>query len=364
MAIPSGGLGLPLHLGGGGLGHPAAVAAAAAAAALAAGISTTAAAQVTLQIRKVEINDAPTTARNILTRGSMQKDMGVKTGASVCTKGRYYTPDELAKRGPDDDPPLYLELSAAEASQLDAGVQMINEILNDTPLPDPRPLSKQQVDGWHVKRVYVNIDDPAPGFSVIGKLLGPKGAYVKHVTNTSGARLDLKGRGSRQQTGEPSADEPMFFEISSRTERSVEQAFKLCTDLVETVRAEHDKYGGRNRQPPPPTTASAAAAAGPAAAGPTPIAANPSATPQSHSAAPPAAAVPPHAAGYPPPGTSPVPAHPHAHMPPPQHYPMPHRPAGPALPPGWESGSTPDGRTYYINHQDRTTHWSLPAGQD
>lgn len=32
------------------------------------------------------------------------------------------------------------------------------------------------------------------------------------------------------------------------------------------------------------------------------------------------------------------------------------------LPPGWEMCYTPRGKLFYINHNDRTTHWSLPQG--
>jgi E3 ubiquitin-protein ligase NEDD4 len=31
------------------------------------------------------------------------------------------------------------------------------------------------------------------------------------------------------------------------------------------------------------------------------------------------------------------------------------------LPPGWEEKVAPDGRKYYINHQDRSTHWTRPC---
>ena len=30
------------------------------------------------------------------------------------------------------------------------------------------------------------------------------------------------------------------------------------------------------------------------------------------------------------------------------------------LPPGWEEKVAPDGRRYYINHNDRSTHWNRP----
>lgn len=31
------------------------------------------------------------------------------------------------------------------------------------------------------------------------------------------------------------------------------------------------------------------------------------------------------------------------------------------LPPGWDSAQTADGQTYYIDHNNKTTHWELPA---
>ena len=41
-------------------------------------------------------------------------------------------------------------------------------------------------------------DPSEQGFSVIGKLLGPKGSYLKHITQTTQARVELRGKGSRQ----------------------------------------------------------------------------------------------------------------------------------------------------------------------
>ena len=31
-----------------------------------------------------------------------------------------------------------------------------------------------------------------------------------------------------------------------------------------------------------------------------------------------------------------------------------------ALPPGWQMAYTPEGQVYYVDHNTRTTHWSLP----
>ena len=33
-----------------------------------------------------------------------------------------------------------------------------------------------------------------------------------------------------------------------------------------------------------------------------------------------------------------------------------------SLPAGWEAKQAPDGRSYYVNHNDQSTHWTLPGG--
>ncbi|EKX35045.1 hypothetical protein GUITHDRAFT_166094 [Guillardia theta CCMP2712] len=212
----------------------AAAVAAAAAAQLAGGFKTT--------VKVVEINGSPASQRNILTRGTWQKEVTAKSGAAVVTKGKFYSPEELAQRKDGDEIPLSLEVSAFDARQVDKAVDLIREIMNDTPLPDPRALSKQVADGFAVKKVFVGLEDAPPTFSVIGKILGPKGSYLKHINTISGARVDLRGKGSRQLPGVPGADLPLHIEISSRVESQVEEAVRLVEDLVGTVKADYEKY--------------------------------------------------------------------------------------------------------------------------
>jgi len=49
----------------------------------------------------------------------------------------------------------------------------------------------------------------------------------------------------------------------------------------------------------------------------------------------------------------------HGHAVPAHQQPQHHQGSRP-LPPGWEEKRAPDGRTYYVNHNDRTTHWNRP----
>lgn len=77
-----------------------------------------------------------------------------------------------------------------------------------------------------------------PGFSVKGKLLGPQGQNVKHISSVTGAKIQLRGRGASQN---PEADGPedMFLEINASSEVSMKQALELAFNLVETIRLEY-----------------------------------------------------------------------------------------------------------------------------
>merc|ERR1740130_1275991 len=44
--------------------------------------------------------------------------------------------------------------------------------------------------------------DPAAGYQVRGKLLGPKGAYLKHIQDQTGIRIQLAGKGSGNMTSD------------------------------------------------------------------------------------------------------------------------------------------------------------------
>lgn len=57
--------------------------------------------------------------------------------------------------------------------------------------------------------------------------------------------------------------------------------------------------------------------------------------------------------------------YPHVQAAPPAQYVQPQyapqfQSAPPPLPPGWESKYTPDGKVYYVNHNDHSTHWNRP----
>ena len=51
--------------------------------------------------------------------------------------------------------------------------------------------------------------------------------YVKHITHSTQARVDLKGKGSRQLAHEKDAELPMHLDICARNKKDAEAAEKL-----------------------------------------------------------------------------------------------------------------------------------------
>ena len=63
---------------------------------------------------EVEINYAPLSARNSLTRGHTQDEINRYSSAAVSTRGRYLPPDSTSK-----ERPLYLHVQAADRPSVD-----------------------------------------------------------------------------------------------------------------------------------------------------------------------------------------------------------------------------------------------------
>lgn len=65
-------------------------------------------------------------------------------------------------------------------------------------------------------RVDISIENALiPAFNLRGKIVGPSGAYVKHIQQETGARVQIRGRGSNflePNTGKE-LDEPMHLFI-------------------------------------------------------------------------------------------------------------------------------------------------------
>ncbi|KAF8946456.1 hypothetical protein BGZ47_000526 [Haplosporangium gracile] len=211
--------------------------------------------------KDIDINDIK--HRYILTKGSVQTQIQRDTTADVTTRGKYYPDRSMAT---EKDPPLYLHVTAMTQEALDLALQkideLINEVQNPVPLPPQRdsfappsrmpggPPPRHHQPFPFQTRVEINMDSERT-FNVRAKIVGPGGQYVKHVQNETRTRVKLKGQGSgflEVETGRE-AEEPLYICILGNTQEEVDEAERLCKDLVETVRAEYERMKSR---PPAP----------------------------------------------------------------------------------------------------------------
>jgi len=184
----------------------------------------------------------------MLTKASFLDKLQEETKAEIITRGKYYT--NKANATPKD-PPLYLHVAAESQEILDNALKKIQEIIDSTPpvlvhtdtttsayhKPAGQPTKR-----FHQAKVFIGIDDPT--FNARTKLIGIQGANVKHINRETGARLQLRGKGSgfKEPTSGKEAYEPMFFQISSLTEEGLEKAKQLVDDLIKTVKGEYEKF--------------------------------------------------------------------------------------------------------------------------
>ncbi|KAF8929039.1 hypothetical protein BGZ58_009199 [Dissophora ornata] len=204
-------------------------------------------------VADIDINDVK--HRYILTKGSVQTGLQRDTGADVTTRGKYYQDRSEAT---EKDPPLYLHITALTQEALDQAVKKVNELIEEAQnlvqLPPqresfqpgsrsyPGPPRHQSFNA----RVAIGIESDRM-FNVRAKIVGPGGQYVKHVQNETKTRVQLKGHGSgylEVDTGRES-DEPLYINILGNSQEDLDAAERLCKDLVETVRAEHERMKSR-----------------------------------------------------------------------------------------------------------------------
>jgi hypothetical protein len=76
------------------------------------------------------------------------------------------------------------------------------------------------VGGFKEEKVFITgLDNPPPNFSVMGKLLGPGGSYIKHICAETGCKTYLRGLGSKQQPGDTGFGEPLHIHIQGMRNR-------------------------------------------------------------------------------------------------------------------------------------------------
>jgi hypothetical protein len=203
-------------------------------------------------VKDIPINELKN--RYMLTRGATQAQIQRETGADVTTRGKYYPDMQLAS---DKEPPLYLHISAKDQESLDKAIQQVEELIETSQVPLPgtgypprdnnNDMKQQQHHQrperkFHEKKLPVDIPGNPP-FNLRAKIVGPHGAYVKHIQQETGSRVQLKGKGSgfyESSTGVES-EEPLHVHISCIREEGLDAAVKLTQDLIDTVKAEAER---------------------------------------------------------------------------------------------------------------------------
>ncbi|CAK9781934.1 hypothetical protein CC85DRAFT_286958 [Cutaneotrichosporon oleaginosum] len=210
-------------------------------------------------VKDIEVNDLRN--RYVLTKAATQKQIEDETGASIETKG-VWVPDRT--RMPPGEMPLYLHITAKSQIVLDAAVKEVMKLVDQElgPLIEERTLIARarargevlppgigQRPKWPEEKLFIGLE-PLRNFNVRAKVVGPGGMFVKHIQAETGARVQIKGRGSgflENETGREGDDE-MHISIVAPTDDQIQRAKTLAEDLLMILRIEYDKArngGGR-----------------------------------------------------------------------------------------------------------------------
>ncbi|KJR83902.1 KH domain containing protein [Sporothrix schenckii 1099-18] len=163
------------------------------------------------------------------------------------------------------NPPLYLHITSTTKEGLEKAIDKVNELLHSE-LPalvderrfrrrerEEQPTGERDEFGrrkWPDKQIPVNLD-PIPGFNLRAQVVGHGGAYVKHIQQETGCRVQIKGRGSgfiESSTGRES-DEPMYLHVTAPDPDMVEKAKDLCEDLLANVKDQYESFKSRPQRP-------------------------------------------------------------------------------------------------------------------
>ncbi|KIW38723.1 uncharacterized protein PV06_09672 [Exophiala oligosperma] len=207
-------------------------------------------------IKDIEINDLRN--KYTLTRGSAQKMIKDETGCDVTTRGSYFPDKSMATAA---NPPLYLHVTSTSKAGLEKAIAKIEELMKQE-LPnlvderrfkrrEPEPFERDEFGRrkWPEERIPLDMEN-IPGFNLRAQVVGQGGAYVKHIQQETGCRVQIKGRGSgfmEHSTGQE-ADEPMYLHVAGPQPQQVQKAKELCEDLLTNVRQNYEHF---KANPPP-----------------------------------------------------------------------------------------------------------------
>ncbi|KAJ2707568.1 hypothetical protein H4R19_004890 [Coemansia spiralis] len=205
--------------------------------------------------------------RQALAKGATHSIIMEATDTEITTRGRYL--DDPATATPDD-PALHLHVEAGDQAALDRAVEMIEQMkleggLDHLPHASDRashhPGGDRHRSGrsgpdasyCYTDKVFLEVES-GRGFNVRAKLIGTGGENMRYIQDTTGARVQVRGRGSGYADGPPGLDssEPMHLLVMADSEDVLCQAREYCRSLVDTVHAQHNEFrdggGGGGRR--------------------------------------------------------------------------------------------------------------------
>eukprot|EP01054_Gregarina_sp_Poly1_P001278 Gregarina_sp_Poly_1__1277@NODE_130_length_13255_cov_150_516454_g116_i0_p4_GENE_NODE_130_length_13255_cov_150_516454_g116_i0NODE_130_length_13255_cov_150_516454_g116_i0_p4_ORF_typecomplete_len493_score81_24KH_1/PF00013_29/7_6e05_NODE_130_length_13255_cov_150_516454_g116_i057857263 len=119
------------------------------------------------------------------------------------------------------------------------------------PADDLAPAAQDsKVRKW-TSRYEIQID-PHEGFQVTRRIIGTRGANMKKINGSTGAKLRLRGRGSGYLEGSSrqEADDPLHLCISSCDSQKYRMARAMTEKLLQEIYTDYDRWLAENDRPP------------------------------------------------------------------------------------------------------------------
>jgi len=199
--------------------------------------------------REFDINSLHPNTRQFLCKGTTHEAITAATGAILKVKGVHVGPGEQS-----DEKPLHLNVSGPSIVEVESAIAKLNDIVErDRERPRSDRFESGNRFGGAGNLIQEKVQINMPTQNIMGRLLGPKGAYVKHIVTQSGAKVQLRGRYSGYLEGpeQKEADEPLHFMITAPKQEAVDHAKGLCNDLLDTVAKDRQNPRPYNPAGPP-----------------------------------------------------------------------------------------------------------------
>jgi hypothetical protein len=186
-------------------------------------------------VEEIIINQCEPVTRYALTKRQTQEQIYQSTGATVVTKGAYVPEHEIDAFSS----PLFLHITGP-CRAVDEACRMIKQIIDSGGKLDC-------LTPGLIRKVIVHLPGGIvdPKFNFIGKLLGPNGQFVKHITTKTRARVQV---GATEALSDPTFPEKFHLQVTAPTREGLEEAIGLTNDLVTHVVSDYENYLREKRQ--------------------------------------------------------------------------------------------------------------------